>query len=316
MFEDRDGVLWIGTVGGVCRIEGARCVAVDGLKFNARGFHQSADGALWIASNRGLFRYDRDGRTTQWTQRDGLSSDFLTSIAAAPDGTLWISTSGAGLNRFKERPHHELHHGAGPLRRHDLPRAVRRPRMGLDDVQSRPLPRRARRTGSGSRGTRADRALAGLHGSGWPAVARVQRRIVPRRRRRARRAVVAAVGQGRGDCRSRARRSGAAGAGRARRTRGRRRPPGRSRGRRAARHHRWSRRGQSRIPVHRVPVRGADAAAVPLQARWLRFRLGRCRHAAHRVLHARAARPRTSSASRRRTRRACGARRASRRRSN
>ena len=101
MFEDRDGALWIGTVGGVCRIQGARCAAIDGLKFNARGFHQSADGALWIAGNRGLFRYDRDGRTTQWTQRDGLSSDFLTSIAAEPDGTLWISTSGAGLNRFK-----------------------------------------------------------------------------------------------------------------------------------------------------------------------------------------------------------------------
>jgi signal transduction histidine kinase/ligand-binding sensor domain-containing protein/CheY-like chemotaxis protein len=101
MFEDRDGVLWIGTVGGVCRIQGARCLAIDGLKVNARGFHQTADGALWIASNRGLFRYDRDGRTTQWTQRDGLSSDFLTSIAAEADGTLWISTSGAGLNRFK-----------------------------------------------------------------------------------------------------------------------------------------------------------------------------------------------------------------------
>jgi signal transduction histidine kinase/ligand-binding sensor domain-containing protein/CheY-like chemotaxis protein len=102
MFEDRDGALWIGTVGGVCRIEGARCVAIDGLKFNARGFHQSADGALWIAGNRGLFRYDRDGGTKQWTKRDGLSSDFLTSIAAEPDGTLWISTSGAGLNRFKD----------------------------------------------------------------------------------------------------------------------------------------------------------------------------------------------------------------------
>ena len=31
-----------------------------------------------------------------------MSSDFLTSIAAGPDGTLWLSTSGSGLNRFKD----------------------------------------------------------------------------------------------------------------------------------------------------------------------------------------------------------------------
>jgi signal transduction histidine kinase/ligand-binding sensor domain-containing protein/CheY-like chemotaxis protein len=101
LFEDRDGGLWIGTMGGVCRIDGLRCVAVEGLNINARGFHQSADGALWIASNRGLFRYDQ-GRISHWGEREGLSSEFLTSIAAEADGTLWLSTSGTGLNRFKD----------------------------------------------------------------------------------------------------------------------------------------------------------------------------------------------------------------------
>jgi signal transduction histidine kinase/ligand-binding sensor domain-containing protein/ActR/RegA family two-component response regulator len=100
-FEDRDGGLWIGTVGGICRIDGPRCVAVDGLSVNARGFHQTADGAIWIASNQGLLRYDQ-GRTTRWGKREGLSSEFLTSMAADPDGTLWLSTGGAGLIRFKD----------------------------------------------------------------------------------------------------------------------------------------------------------------------------------------------------------------------
>jgi signal transduction histidine kinase/ligand-binding sensor domain-containing protein/CheY-like chemotaxis protein len=101
MIEDRDGGVWIGTINGVCRIDGERCVPVEGLQtISIRGFHQSADGAMWVACNKGLFRYDR-GKISHWGAKEGLSSDLVTSIAAEPDGTLWLSTSGAGLNRFK-----------------------------------------------------------------------------------------------------------------------------------------------------------------------------------------------------------------------
>src|SRR5262249_41996488 len=72
-----------------------------GLNFYARGFHQSPDGAIWFAGNRGLFRYD-GGRVTQWGVAEGLSSRFLTSLSAESDGTLWLSTADAGLNRFKD----------------------------------------------------------------------------------------------------------------------------------------------------------------------------------------------------------------------
>jgi signal transduction histidine kinase/ligand-binding sensor domain-containing protein/CheY-like chemotaxis protein len=101
LFEDRDGGIWIGTVGGVCRIEGDRCQPVEGLRLYARGFHQSADGAIWIAGSGGLFRYQA-GRLTHWGTAEGLSSSFVTSLAADPDGTLWLSTADAGLNRFKD----------------------------------------------------------------------------------------------------------------------------------------------------------------------------------------------------------------------
>jgi ligand-binding sensor domain-containing protein len=101
LFEDRDGAIWIGTVGGVCRIDGNRCQPVEGLRLYARGFHQSADGAIWIAGHGGLFRDDA-GRLTHWGAAEGLSSNFVTSLAAEPDGTLWLSTADAGLNRFKD----------------------------------------------------------------------------------------------------------------------------------------------------------------------------------------------------------------------
>lgn len=101
LFEDRDGDIWIGTIGGVCRIDGNRCRPVEGLHIYARGFHQSADGAIWIAGHGGLFRSDA-GRLTHWGAAEGLSSNFVTSLAAEPDGTLWLSTADAGLNRFKD----------------------------------------------------------------------------------------------------------------------------------------------------------------------------------------------------------------------
>lgn len=100
MFEDRDGGLWIGTVGGVCRIEGDHCRKVPGLDNYARGFYQSADGDVWIAGYGGLFRY-HDGHVTHWGANEGLSSNFVTSLAAESDGTLWLSTD-AGLNRVKD----------------------------------------------------------------------------------------------------------------------------------------------------------------------------------------------------------------------
>ena len=100
-FEDRDGRLWIGTVEGVCQIEGARCRAVNALNMYARGFHQSPDGAVWIAGNDGLFRHHA-GRMTHWGRAEGLSSRFITSMSAESDGTLWLSTADAGLNRFRD----------------------------------------------------------------------------------------------------------------------------------------------------------------------------------------------------------------------
>ena len=99
LFEDRDGRIWIGTAGGICRIENERCRAVERLGIYARGFHQSPDGAIWIAGHGGLFRYHA-GRVKHWGTEEGLSSTFLTSMAAESDGTLWLSTADAGLNRF------------------------------------------------------------------------------------------------------------------------------------------------------------------------------------------------------------------------
>ena len=43
-----------------------------------------------------------DGNLTHFREAEGLSSDDVQSLKLDPDGTLWIGTSGGGLNRFRD----------------------------------------------------------------------------------------------------------------------------------------------------------------------------------------------------------------------
>jgi signal transduction histidine kinase/streptogramin lyase len=103
--EDRDGNLWIGTMGGgLVRLRGEHfdlLTARDGL---SNGFisalYEDREGSLWIGSNDGLNRL-RDTAFTTITAREGLSADAVNSVLAGRDGTVWIGTEGGGLNRLQ-----------------------------------------------------------------------------------------------------------------------------------------------------------------------------------------------------------------------
>lgn len=59
------------------------------------------DGRLWFVGLAGLVEWHQ-GRWQHWGQRDGLRSDAVGSMAAAPDGTLWITYQNAmGLTRAR-----------------------------------------------------------------------------------------------------------------------------------------------------------------------------------------------------------------------
>ncbi|MEW5977549.1 MAG: two-component regulator propeller domain-containing protein [Acidobacteriota bacterium] len=60
---------------------------------------QDRKGFLWIATQNGVFRYDGK-RFKMFTVRDGLPSDFVTSLYEAPDGTLWAGTFSSGAARW------------------------------------------------------------------------------------------------------------------------------------------------------------------------------------------------------------------------
>lgn len=58
---------------------------------NSRAIHAAADGAVWLGTYRGAFRYD--GQAWQrFTAQDGLPDNEITAIARDADGWLWFGT--------------------------------------------------------------------------------------------------------------------------------------------------------------------------------------------------------------------------------
>lgn len=105
MVQARDGYLWIGTYEGLARFDGLRFTVFDrsntpeirhnGMMVMAEG----ADGALWIGTPNGLL-CRRGSKFRNFTMNDGLSSDFILSLALDAQGGLWIGTT-QGLNRYQ-----------------------------------------------------------------------------------------------------------------------------------------------------------------------------------------------------------------------
>ncbi|HTE52972.1 MAG TPA: two-component regulator propeller domain-containing protein [Kofleriaceae bacterium] len=112
--EDRDGTLWVesrgklanqGSTGVLCRLIGGRLrlhdAASGGIEDLLSCMRTSHDGRLFLCGTHGLYVIDR-GKITTYSMRDGLSSDFVTTVYEESDGTLWIGTAQAGLNRLKD----------------------------------------------------------------------------------------------------------------------------------------------------------------------------------------------------------------------
>jgi signal transduction histidine kinase/ligand-binding sensor domain-containing protein len=101
--EDRAGRVWIGTLGGVSRVEGEvwRSIATkEGVPTRpARAFLGEADGTMWIGTDEGLVRH-RAGTSRIYTRRDGLSHDAIRALLRDRDGNLWVGTQG-GLSRLR-----------------------------------------------------------------------------------------------------------------------------------------------------------------------------------------------------------------------
>jgi signal transduction histidine kinase/ligand-binding sensor domain-containing protein len=113
ILEDHEGNLWVGAESGglhILRDERFRTLGSrDGLSSDSTTtVVEDAAGTLWVGtSGYGLNAVSRSGpnftKVKNYTVRDSLTSDIILSLAAAPDGDIWVGTPD-GLNR--------IHHSA------------------------------------------------------------------------------------------------------------------------------------------------------------------------------------------------------------
>ncbi|MGA7764866.1 MAG: two-component regulator propeller domain-containing protein [Candidatus Sulfotelmatobacter sp.] len=104
LLRDRDGELWIGTVGqGILHVHDGRTdvfAQSDGLSgdFILRLF-EDREGSVWVATANGLDRFHRFSVPTL-SVKQGLSSPDVLSVLAARDRSIWLGTTD-GLDRWK-----------------------------------------------------------------------------------------------------------------------------------------------------------------------------------------------------------------------
>jgi len=106
--KTRDGYLWLATYEGAARFDGVRFTLFNASNTVGIGnslvtdLLETRDGHLWLATYGGGISRLAGGRFTQFTSRDGLSSDYTGSLFEDRGGTLWIGTEGDGAAALRD----------------------------------------------------------------------------------------------------------------------------------------------------------------------------------------------------------------------
>src|SRR6266849_579012 len=101
--EDDDGTIIVGWRDRIVSLVDGKTEAyrpLSGLHDFAQKILRDRDGALWIATKRGLFHVHR-GKTDVFAHPDGLSADWAGSLFEDREGNIWVPTV-YGLDRFRE----------------------------------------------------------------------------------------------------------------------------------------------------------------------------------------------------------------------
>ena len=100
IFEDRDGLLWVGTDQGLFQLHGERLVRVDATnlipELSVHAITQDRDGAMWVGGSS-LLRI-LAGKTQVYSIPFRRQSQRIKSILQTTDGTIWVGAV-SGLYR-------------------------------------------------------------------------------------------------------------------------------------------------------------------------------------------------------------------------
>ena len=91
---DRNGRLWVGTAGGLARLEGARFQARTGAEHDAerrsvRCIFEDREGNLWLGTENGLIRL-RDDVFRVYGEDEGLPDDEPSAVHEDKTGRIWV----------------------------------------------------------------------------------------------------------------------------------------------------------------------------------------------------------------------------------
>jgi ligand-binding sensor domain-containing protein/two-component sensor histidine kinase len=113
LFEDREGVVWIGhRSGGLCRasatpagrtIRPDYCIAEENGDriHDVRSILESSDGRLWIGATTGFCELERETRNLFcYGTEHGLPQEWIAKMNEDPAGNLWLGTLNAGVIRL------------------------------------------------------------------------------------------------------------------------------------------------------------------------------------------------------------------------
>jgi len=121
--QGRDGTLWVGTPGGLNRVERSkeqvRYSCFELTNPDVQAICEDRRGNLWIGTSRGVAVVEQaSGRTHSYrsdANRPGsLSDDYVQVIHEDHDGQIWLGTLGKGLDEFDPRTRSFTNHPTKP----------------------------------------------------------------------------------------------------------------------------------------------------------------------------------------------------------
>jgi ligand-binding sensor domain-containing protein len=100
MLIDKSGNLWFGDYTGICKFDGKVFTHFAEKAMDVFSILQDKSGNIWFGTfGNGAFKYD-GVNFTHYTQKEGLSDNYLCKVLEDKSGHLWFASYGGGITKY------------------------------------------------------------------------------------------------------------------------------------------------------------------------------------------------------------------------